>query len=417
MRDPGRELETLREKLKNGDRGGNEEDRELLLDFDRAMRLIRSEVGEHRSLKLLRHATRISEEAGGLAQALEDRGAAEEIKIWIEETYENEETNRDYRMALRMVGKRTGDDDEIPDSLAWIPTGTSNDYDPRPDPSEMLEWEAEVKPMIEACRNSRDKALIAVAFDAGLRGGELEKLAVGQVSDGDHGLRLQVDGKTGQRTVPLIPSTPYLQRWLADHPGSGNPEDPLWCKLSEPEKISYRMFLKAFKEAGRRAGVEKTVTPTNFRKSNATWLARQRANAATIEELQGRSRGSKAVARYVAAFGPDSAERAKAKLHGLEVQETDGPEQIAPVTCPRCERDTPSDEDFCVFCRQALNLDAVTKAQTDTRELRKAFLRFVKEEPELVDEAEKATRMMEMFQRNPELAEEARQFADALGEV
>ena len=49
--------------------------------------------------------------------------------------------------------------------------------------------------MIEEARNARDATLIAVAFDAGARSGELRDLTVGDVSDAENGLRVFVDGK------------------------------------------------------------------------------------------------------------------------------------------------------------------------------------------------------------------------------
>jgi len=91
----------------------------------------------------------------------------------------------------------------------------------------MLDWDEDIIPMIEACKNSRDEALIAVAFDAGARSGELQDLTVGDVNDHKHGLRIFVDGKTGQRDVTLIPSVPYLQRWLGDHPAPDDTTAPV----------------------------------------------------------------------------------------------------------------------------------------------------------------------------------------------
>ena len=38
-----------------------------------------------------------------------------------------------------------------------------------------------------------------------------------------------VNGKTGQRHIPLINSIPYLKDWLDDHPQRGNPNAPLIC--------------------------------------------------------------------------------------------------------------------------------------------------------------------------------------------
>jgi hypothetical protein len=285
MTNPRKQVETLRDRIRDSDEI-SDDDREVLLEFSDQLELLKSEYGPHRHNKLLRHCTRIAENVGGLADALEDRDAAEEIVRWINREYQNEYTNHDYRTALRVLGGRItdGDMDDKPDSIAWIPSGTSNNHDPVPNPADMLEWEADVKPMIDECRNSRDAAMIAVAFDSGARSGELQNLTVGDVNDHEHGLQIMVDGKRGQRSVSLIPAVPYLNRWLSDHPASDNPDAPLWSKLSQPEQISYRLFNDAFKDAAKRAGVTKIVTPTNFRKSNATYLARQGMPQAFIED-------------------------------------------------------------------------------------------------------------------------------------
>jgi len=160
----------------------------------------------------------------------------------------------------------------------------------------MLKWEEDVLLMIEEARNARNAALTAVAFDAGARSGELQDLIVGDVSDAENGLRVFVDGKMGQRSVLLIPSVPYLQCWLSDHPDSNDGDAPLWSKLSRPEEFTYRRSRSIFDDVAQRAGVTKPVTPTNFRKSNASWLADKGMNQAYIEDRQGRKRGSDATA-------------------------------------------------------------------------------------------------------------------------
>lgn len=137
-------------------------------------------------------------------------------------------------------------------------------------------------------------------------------------------------------------------------------------------------------------------------------------NAALIEDRQGRERGSKAVARYVAQFG-DEAEAQYAKLHGIEVDDG-GPEFNAPVDCPRCTRETPADEDKCVWCGQVLNYDAIEDLRADQRDLRNAILRLAREDPEILDDFERARDMMTVFENDPELYAEAREFVDALSE-
>lgn len=411
MIDARSKVGSLRQRIQESD-DISDADRELLLAFSDRLDLLKSEYSDHRHEKLLRHCVRLAEEVGGLSDALEDRTVAEDLVRWINREYDNEYTNHDYRTALRMLGEHVSDEEGKPPSIEWIPSGTSNSHDPVPDPSDMLEWESDVLPMIEQSVNSRDKALIAVAFDSGARSGELQDLTVGDVNDHSHGLQIMVDGKKGQRAVPLIPSVPYLRRWLADHPAKDDSNAPLWSKLNEGEDITYRRFRAIFDDAARRAEVEKPVTPTNFRKSNATYLARKAMNQAFIEDRQGRKRGSDATAHYVARFGED-ADDEYARMHGLEVKE-DEPEPIGPVECPRCHKETPRHEEQCVWCGQVLDYDAVESLQEDQRELRQSVLKLAKKNPELLGDFEKARELMDLFRDNPEMHEDAQAFVDAL---
>jgi len=263
-------------------------DKEILIDFSDRLDLLKSEYTDHRHNKLLGHCTIMAEQVGGLSDALKNKEAAEEIVRWINRTYDNENTNSDYRTALRVFGKRVHESDGYPPGIEWIPSGTSNSYSPVPDPSKIPDWNEDVLPMIGATRNARDAALIAMAFDSGARSGELQDLTVGDVSDHKHGLMLRVDGKTGQRSVSLVPSVPYVQRWMSDHPAPDDPGAPLWSKLSKAEGLSYGQFKNCFEDSADRAGISKPVTPTNFRKSNATYLARKGMSQARIEDRQGR---------------------------------------------------------------------------------------------------------------------------------
>ncbi|ADD05181.1 integrase family protein [Natrialba magadii ATCC 43099] len=392
--DPREEVDTLRDRLRSSGEDARyvqfEADRRHLLKFSDNIRLVPSEIGDHRHLKLLRHCCRMAalvppptvedfkdndeaadagivdeddvddllEEHGLLGLTLEYRAAAEGVVRWINEEYANEHTNQDYRTALRSFGRYRLKRDEPPESLTWIPTGTSNDFDPVPSERDLLTHD-DVRAMIEeGSRNPRDKALLAVQFEAGLRGGELYDVRVGDVFDGEHSVGLHVDGKEGERSVHLITSVPYLQQWLTSHPAPDDDQAWLWSKLSSAERPSYATFLNYFKNAAARVDVTKDVTPTNFRKSNTRWLILQNFSTARIEDRQGRKRGSEHTARYMARFGEESNERAYAQLHGLDVEANETEEVAPPVPCPRCGEDTPSDRDFCIHCHQSLDFEA-----------------------------------------------------------
>jgi len=388
-------------------------DEDVLLAFSDELFLRGAEYSDHRHEKLLRHCVRMAEEVGGLADARDDRSTAEDLVRWINRTYDNEETNRDYRVALRIFGKHTTDGEDVPTSLDWISGQTSRSYDPQPDPANMLHWEEHILPMVEATHNNRDAALIAVAWDAGCRSGEFRDLAVGDVTDHKHGLQITVNGKTGQRTVTLIPSVPHLQRWLQDHPDRDDPDASLWSKLHSAEELSYRMFKKILEGAAERADVSRPVTLTNFRKSSASHLASQGMNQAHIEEHHGWTRGSDVAARYVSVFAED-AERELARIHGKDVED-DEPDPIAPVECPRCGRDTPRDEEFCVWCEQAIDRGAVEQLKLDERKAQRILMQFAKDDPSLVEDAEQREQIITALQDNPEAQDRAREFLEELG--
>ena len=412
-------LDRLIDQLEAGTRGGSDADREALLAFSDRLALLRSEYSVDRHEKLLRHCTIAAEKVGELAAALEDRTAAETLVKWVNREYTNEETNKDYRIALRMFGKRLAEVDEeiptdsdgVPESLAWIPTTTSRSYDPTPDPSEMLDWEADARPLMDATMNARDAALIAVAWDAGPRAGELLGLTVGDVSDHKHGLQITVDGKTGQRSITLITAVPYLNRWLADHPRRDDGTAPLWCGLQSGEEISYQMCRKALREAARRAEVSKPVTFTNFRKSSASYLASQGVNQAVLEDHHGWTRGSPVAARYVSVFA-DASDREVARAHGLDI-EADEPEPIAAVTCKRCGEKTPREEAFCMWCHQVLEPGAVAEIEREQQAERRQLLGFAKEHPELLDRLDEMEPLITALGGDPTVIDTARRFVDA----
>lgn len=415
-------LDRLREQIDESD-ALSESDRDALIAFSDQLELLQSEYSDQRHEKLLRHCAIMAGQAKriderdlpdvDLHRALEDRDVAEDLVRWINGRYESESSNRDYRVALRMFGKHTTPGEEIPESLEWIPTTTSRNHKPKPDPADMLHWKADVLPMIDGTRNTRDAALVAVAWDSGARSGELRALKVGNVTDHKHGLQVTVDGKTGQRTVTLIPSVPYLQRWLEDHPASDDSQAPLWSKLNTPEKPSYQQLRKSLREAAERARVTKPVTFTNFRKSSAAHLASSGANQAHIEQHHGWTHGSDVASRYIAVFG-EAADNELARIHGVEVDDEDEPDPIAPIDCPRCTRKNPRDESICVWCGQALEPGAVETLEEREREVRTAALQFVADHPDLVDEIDSAESLMDLLAADTSIAEDVFRLADRL---
>ena len=409
--DPEASIDRLRDRIGKSDEI-SDSDAIALLDFSDRLFLLSSEYSDHRHEFHLMRLVNIAESVGGLAEALDEREAAEEIVRWIHRNYDNPETNKDYRTALRMFGEHTTTEDGKPESIEWVPAGYHNTYDPAPEPSEMLRWEEDVKPMIESCHNHRDRALIALAFDAGPRSGELQDLTIGDVTDHKYGLQVTVDGKQGRRTVTLIPSVPYVRQWLQVHPADGDSDAPLWSKLNEPESVSAAMIRKALQTAADRADVDRPNTPTNFRKSSASYYASKGVSQALLEERYGWQRGSEIASRYVAVFG-DATDREIARVHGIDVEDEQS-DTLAPQNCPRCGRENPPNDELCGLCGQVLEPGAVQSLREQEDEVRMTALRLVQENPDIAQDLQQAQDLMRLFEANPDLFTEVQDFADAL---
>lgn len=402
-------LERLRRQIEEQAEEGEiaEQDKEALLAFSREIALRQSDYSDHRHEKLLRHCRQMAIHAGPLSEAIESEDRAKGIVEWINGKYDSEETNRDYRVALRMFGSILAEsngfvpddvelsDKGIPRPVAWVPATTSSTYDPAPKPGDMLKWDDDVKPMLEAANNERDAAAIALQFDAGLRGGEFVNLSVGDISQHKHGLQVTVQGKQGQRSVTLIPSVPYVKRWLAAHPAGDDSDAPMWTKLNTPKEVSRKYKGQMFKKAAEKAGVEKPVTPTNFRKSSASWAASRGMNQAHIEDRYGWVRGSRVASRYVSIFKEDS-DREYAKLHGLDVEEEE-PENRSPLECTNCGQDTPRDKQLCVWCGQALEPGAAEVVDAIESELLDSI-----KDAEDQEQVRNRVGLLEKFRESPE---------------
>jgi len=110
---------------------------------------------------------------------------------------------------------------------------------------------------LKHCPSKRDKAYLSMALDTSCRPSELLNLRVEDIKfkSNSNGTKqyaeITINGKTGQRTVPLINSLPYIKDWILNHPSSSNPKE--WIFISEGKtsfgtKITRDGLLKHFQE-------------------------------------------------------------------------------------------------------------------------------------------------------------------------
>ena len=172
---------------------------------------------------------------------------------------------------------------------------------------ENLVTSEDLEKLIHCCRNLRDKAMLAVQADAGIRPGELLSLKIKHVKTDDIGMVIAVDGKTGARSVRLIKSVPYLSSWINEHPFRDNHESPLWIQLEGKhygDSLNCYAARQALLEITRRAQMSKRIFLNLFRHSESTELANFMTEA-QLRKRHGWSPSSKMPARYVHLINQD----------------------------------------------------------------------------------------------------------------
>ncbi len=360
-------------------------------------------LSEYRQLWYLTHLVPFAEELG---EAFLDPAEEQirELVAAVNRSQLAEWSKRNKRTALKRFYKwHLGRDEEYPPCVRWVKTKGGNHK--RTLPEDLLSKD-EIRALIEAAVNPRDRALIALLADGGLRIGEALNLRVKDVHPDKHGAYLTVPtGKTGARRVRLIESVPHLAVWRRVHPLRDDEEAPLFCYLSAQDpgegetrrtrghargdSLQYAAARKALRDAAARAAVDpKKVKPHNFRHTRATILAKTVAEA-PLEAQMGWVHGSQMARIYVTLSGRD-VDEAILRSHGIEMED-EGKTRVSPLRkCPRCGEFNEAEGRFCQACGMALAREAAVRVDAVQESATNLLMEKVQKLTEKVAQLEQA---------------------------
>ncbi|MDD1728660.1 MAG: tyrosine-type recombinase/integrase [Methanospirillum sp.] len=231
-------------------------------------------------------------------------------------------------------------------------------------PDEILNPE-EIAAMISACRSSRDRALIAVQYEAATRIGELGRLKWRDVLWDEYGAQLRIiDTKTNrvrQARLTTGSSSKYLAAWKADYPKV--PEGEAYVFISErSDLLSYWGVLRIFKEAAARAGIKKKITTHLFRKSRGTHLIEQGLPIASVVELMWGNQNTKQIRTYIR-MSPIEQDRILLKHAGVitEAESKAHERRLTGILCINCHTQNSPTAKYCDGCGVPLTEEAMRK--------------------------------------------------------
>ncbi|MEI7960920.1 MAG: site-specific integrase [archaeon] len=317
-------------------------------------------------------------------------------------------TKADYKTVLKRFYKwLLGKDEYYPDCIKWLKIKSPNDSQLPED----LITEEELLKVVSTAQSPRDKCLIFMLFESGGRIGEILPLRIKDIHFGEQITSIQVNGKTGQRRIPLVSSTNYLSTWLNMHPLKDNPEAPLWIKLmNRPSKgkgrklelgnvqaLSYSGVKKILETAFERAGVKKRHNAHQFRRARATDLA-NKLTEAQMKEYFGWTQSSDMAARYVHLSGRN-VDDAILMVNGLKPKEDVKESKLKPRTCSRCNEKNPPNASYCYKCAMPLNIETVQKEVLENKLKENATVEYMKSNEAVFKKMEQMAKQIEALKK------------------
>ncbi len=135
-------------------------------------------------------------------------------------------------------------------------------------------------------KGRRDSAMLEVLYSCGLRVSELTSLRLGDLFFGEGYIRVTGKGDK-QRLVPVSAvARDKIQCYLDERPRKFAGADTLFLN-NRGKALSRVMVFTIIRDAARRAGIDKTISPHTFRHSFATHLLEGGAGIRQVQEMLG----------------------------------------------------------------------------------------------------------------------------------
>lgn len=245
--------------------------------------------------------------------------------------------------------------------------------------------QSELKAMLGACNNVRDKTVISILYDSGCRIGEILTLRVKDVDFDEFGMRLTVKGKTGVRKVRAVgDSVPLMREYLQAY-SRINPDEYVFIQLTgskHGDPMKWSQVNTMIRKVLTRAKIEKRIHAHLFRHTRATILAKD-VREAPLEATMGWAHGSKMAKVYVH-LDADDVDSAILKVYGIEKQiDKEKNVTYVPKVCPRCKEANSNISSYCYKCGLPLDEKALQEFIDNQRHIEREMQRKKLISPEI----------------------------------
>ncbi len=302
----------------------------------------------------------------------------------------------DYRLVIKTFYKWLREKEgyqyglrEYPTEVNWFPISFPRSK--RRKPRNLLKNE-DIKALVNAATNSRNKLFVRLIYETGARIGELLSLTLDGIEWDEHGATVQIYGKTGERKIRIMDSVPLLSAWMREHPKKENKNSSLFCGFNSSTP-GYDYFRIMLHRLGTKAGIKKPMNPHHFRHSRATELSKYLTEAQLCQYM-GWVPGSSQTGTYVHLSGRDL-DSAILKMNGIKIKKESVEEKKVPIKCPRCNIVNDSFANFCIDCGLALDEKTVLNYDKQKQDITTNLIKMIQDKEQALKTLEALTKLLQ----------------------
>jgi len=229
-------------------------------------------------------------------------------------------------------------------------------------PDDML-TEKDVEALIRAAGTERNRAVIAVLAETGIRPSELFNIQIKDVNLSSQVKTITVFGKKRKRQRPIIGCVPFISAWLNVHPKGDDGECPLFTKLNG-EPLTYAAGRKIIQLAFAEAKIKKRATSKLFRHSTNTYLY-SKFPQEVAGALQGHVPGSQMAKHYVH-LNEKRVSEPYLVAYGIKPKEETKP-FLMPKMCVVCGLENTAEKITCERCKNPLTIKSAHELTTPNK--------------------------------------------------
>jgi site-specific recombinase XerD len=215
----------------------------------------------------------------------------------------------------------------------------------------------ELERIYTAMKSTRDRTFIEVLYDTMGRASEVCKLQWHQIEFYDKYAVITLQSKTDKaRKIPLYTSHITVKLWKHQYPNGAKPDDYVFFGRGNTKKpMIYGTALAMVKDAAKRAGIEKNVTPHTFRHTKITDLLREGTPEQTVKMMAWGTITTDMLKVY-AHLTPQDAVNEMNRRRGIESTHNTNPlaDIVTPAQCPRCGNINSKANPYCSICGSAM---------------------------------------------------------------